>query len=91
MLIHQDVSPRQCDEYLFNHQNKIEMAQGHISLSAPDYPVRSTTETSAFYPTTIIEGRLFIPPPTGHLNVWEPKQHTNTCYRHFQVLIHPSA
>jgi hypothetical protein len=30
-------------------------------------------------------------PPTGHLKVWEPKQHTNTYYRHFQVIIHPSA
>jgi hypothetical protein len=29
MLIQEDVSPKQCVE----HQNKIEMAQGHISLS----------------------------------------------------------
>jgi hypothetical protein len=30
-------------------------------------------------------------PPTGHLKVWEPRQHTKTCYRYFLVLKHPSA
>jgi hypothetical protein len=34
---------------------------------------------------------LYILHPTGHLKVWEPKQHTKAYYRHFQVLKHPSA
>jgi hypothetical protein len=46
-------------------------------------PVRPTTEQSAFYPTTRIVGEAINTPPTGHLEVWEPKQHTNTCCRHF--------
>ena len=29
--------------------------------------------------------------PTGHSQVWEPKQHTKAYCRHFQVLKHPSA
>jgi hypothetical protein len=29
--------------------------------------------------------------PTGHFQVWEPKQHTKAYCRHFQVLKHPSA
>jgi hypothetical protein len=48
-------------------------------------------KTAAFCPTARSEGEAIYTPPTGHLSVWEPKQHTNTCYRHFQVLIHPSA
>jgi hypothetical protein len=29
--------------------------------------------------------------PTGHFQVWEPKQHTKAYCRHFQVLKHPCA
>jgi hypothetical protein len=34
---------------------------------------------------------LYILHPTGHLNVWEPKQHIKAYSRHSQVLLHPSA
>jgi hypothetical protein len=44
--------------------------------------VCSTTKQPAFCLTTIIEGEAIYTPPSGHLKVWEPKQHTNTCYIH---------
>jgi hypothetical protein len=56
----------------------------------PTAIMRPTTEQSAFCPTTIIEREAIYNLPTIHLMVWEPKQHTNTFYRHFQVLKHPS-
>jgi hypothetical protein len=34
---------------------------------------------------------LYILHPTGHLEVWEPKQHTKSYSAHFQELKHPSA
>jgi hypothetical protein len=34
---------------------------------------------------------LYILHPTGHLKVWEPKQHTKAYSAHFQELKHPSA
>jgi hypothetical protein len=42
-----------------------------------------------FCPTAIIEREAIYTPPTSHLKVWKPKQHTNTCYRHFHVIKHP--
>jgi hypothetical protein len=64
---------------------------------APDYtvptnrlsgvPQRAVTFLQRLY----LSWGLYILHPTYHLNVWEPKQHTKTYCRHFQVLIHPSA
>jgi hypothetical protein len=54
-------------------------------------PVRQTTEAASFCPMAIIVGEAINTPPTSHLKVWEPKQHTKTYCRHFQVLIHSSA
>jgi hypothetical protein len=42
-------------------------------------------------PTTRIEWGHYNYHLTGHLMVWDPKKHTNTCDTHFQVLKHPSA
>jgi hypothetical protein len=39
---------------------------------APDCPVRSMTEQSAFWPTTIIVEDVINIPPTDHFKVWEP-------------------
>jgi hypothetical protein len=54
-------------------------------------PVRPTIEQSAFYQTAIIVGEVINTPPTGHLKVWEPNQHTKTYCRHVHVLKHPNA
>jgi hypothetical protein len=65
--------------------------------TTPDYSVPTTglfgvsQRATAFLHQLYLSWGLYILHPTGHLNVWEPKQHTNTCYRHFQVLIHLSA
>jgi hypothetical protein len=64
---------------------------------APDCPVH-TTGLSGVTQRVVVSLRrlvsswgLYILNPIGHLKVWESKQHTNTCYRYFQVLKHPSA
>jgi hypothetical protein len=73
-------------------------ANSHVQLTdptasgAPDYSVPTTRLSgvpqisSNFSPTLVSSWGLHILHPTDHLKVWEPKQHTNTCYRHFQVL-----
>jgi hypothetical protein len=48
-------------------------------------------EATTFLERLVSSWDLFILHPTSHLKAWEPKQHTNICYRHFQVLIHLSA
>ena len=55
-------------------------------------PVRCAAEScrTAFQRLYLSWG-LYILHPTGHLKVWEPKQHTKAYCRHFQVLKHPSA
>jgi hypothetical protein len=55
-------------------------------------PVRCTAEScrTAFQRLYLSWG-LYILYPTGHLEVWEPKQHTKAYSAHFQELKHPSA
>jgi hypothetical protein len=55
----------------------------------PDCPVRSLIESCCFLSNSYNCGGGYKYPPTGHFNVWEPKQHTKAYYRHFQVLIRP--
>jgi hypothetical protein len=44
-----------------------------------------------FSPTALFVLGAINTPPIGHFQVWEPKRHTKTYSRHFQVLLHPSA
>jgi hypothetical protein len=53
--------------------------------------VRCAAESSSFSPTATIVLGAINTPPTGHSQVWEPKQHTKQYCRHSQVLLHPSA
>jgi hypothetical protein len=55
-------------------------------------PVRCAAESyrTAFQRLYLSWG-LYILHPTGHLEVWEPKQYTKAYCRHFKVLKHPSA
>ena len=53
--------------------------------------VRCAAENCSFSPTATIVLGAINTPPTGHSQVWEPKQHTKAYCRHFQVLKHPSA
>jgi hypothetical protein len=53
--------------------------------------VRCAAESNSFSPTALFVLGAINTPPTGHFQVWEPKKHTKTYYRHFQVLKHPSA
>jgi hypothetical protein len=53
--------------------------------------VRCAAETTAFLQRLFWSWGLYILHPTGHLNVWEPKQHIKAYSRHSQVLLHPSA
>jgi hypothetical protein len=70
-------------------------------LGAPDkeqYTIWCTTglsgvtvESSSFpQMATFVLGAINTP-PTGHFQVWEPKQHTKAHSAHFQELKHPSA
>jgi hypothetical protein len=63
-------------------------------LGAPDRlqcAVRRAAENCSFSPTATIVLGAINTPPTGHSQVWEPKQHTKAYCRHLQVLKHPSA
>jgi hypothetical protein len=86
-------------------QCKADNANGHLphptSSGAPDMApdcLVPTTRLSgvpqtatSFLQRLYLSWGLYILHPTDHLKVWEPKQQTNTCYRHLQVLKHPSA
>jgi hypothetical protein len=48
-------------------------------------------EATNFLHRLVSSWGLYILQSTDHLKVWEPKLHTNTCYKHFYVLKHPSA
>jgi hypothetical protein len=47
--------------------------------------------TAAFLQRLFWSWGLYILHPTGHIQVWEPKQHTKAYSAHFQELKHPSA
>jgi hypothetical protein len=47
--------------------------------------------TAAFLQRLFWSWGLYILHPTGHLKVWEPKQHAKPYSAHFQELKHPSA
>jgi hypothetical protein len=70
-------------------QRSYPTASGALDM-ASDCPV-CRSKAVAFLQRLYLSWGLYILHPTIHLKVWEPKQHTNTCYRHFQVLKHPSA
>jgi hypothetical protein len=53
--------------------------------------VRCAAENCSFSPSATIVLGAINTPPTGHSQVWEPKQHTKAYSRHSQVLLHPSA
>jgi hypothetical protein len=53
--------------------------------------VRCAAESSSFSSTALFVLGAINTPPTGHFQVWEPKQHTKAYCRHFQVLKHSSA
>jgi hypothetical protein len=53
--------------------------------------VRCAGENCSFSPTARIVLGDINTPRTGHLKVWEPKQHTKAYSAHFQELKHPSA
>jgi hypothetical protein len=57
---------------------------------ASDFPV-CRREATSFLQRPYLSWGLYILHPTSHFKVWKTKQHTNTCYRHFHVLKHPSA
>ena len=48
---------------------------GHQTVNS-GHPVRPTTEAASFCPMARIVGEAINTPPTGHLKVWETKQHT---------------
>jgi hypothetical protein len=72
------------------------MASGAPDM-APDCLVPTTElfgvlqRATTFLQRLHLSWGLYILHPTGHLKVWDPKQHTKTYCRHFQVRIHPSA
>jgi hypothetical protein len=86
---------------------KADSANDHLQLTDPTASGARDRAPGCIVPTTGVSGvpqravaflqrlylswDLYILHPTDHLNVWEPKQHTNTSCIHFQVLIHPSA
>jgi hypothetical protein len=63
---------------------------------APDCPVPTTRLSgvpqrgTAFLQLLVLSWGLYILHPTDHFE-GVGAQHTSTCYRHFQVLKHPSA
>jgi hypothetical protein len=65
----------------------------HATVRCPVHhrTVRCAAENCSFSPTATIVLGAINTPPTGHSQVWEPKQHTKAYCRHFQVLKHPSA
>jgi hypothetical protein len=76
-------------------QQSVDMV-GHRTVNSAcqactNCPVRPSTESRCFCPTTIIGGEGYKYPPTCHFKVWEPKKHTKAYCRYFQVIIHPSA
>jgi hypothetical protein len=66
---------------------------GQATMRCPVHhrTVRCATENCSFYPTATIVLGAINTPPTGHSQVWEPKQHTKAYSRHSQVLLNPSA
>jgi hypothetical protein len=60
-------------------------------LSGAHRTVRCVAENCSFSPTASLELGPINTTPTGHLKVWEPKQHTKTHSAYFQELKHPSA
>jgi hypothetical protein len=66
---------------------------GQATMRCPVHhrTVRCAAESSNFSPTALFVFGAINTPPTGHFQVWEPKQHTKAYCRHFQVLKHPSA
>jgi hypothetical protein len=61
-------------------------------MSGAHRTVRCATESyrTAFQRLYLSWG-LYILHPTGHLDMWEPKQHTKAYSVHLQELKHPSA
>jgi hypothetical protein len=94
-------------DYLVWHRTvrcKVDSANGHLpdptASGALDMAPNCVLTTGlsgvpqksvAFLQWLYLSWVLYILHQTGHLKVWEPKQHTKAYCRHFQVLEHPSA
>jgi hypothetical protein len=65
----------------------------HATVRCPVHhrTVRCAAESSIFSPTTLFVLGAINTSPTGHFQVWKPKQHTKAYCKHSQVLLHPSA
>jgi hypothetical protein len=89
-LVHTRLSSAPCPmRHLRKLQGLLLMASTHGMSSAP---IRCTVESYriAFKWLVFVRGSINTT-PLGHLELWEPKQHTNEGYTHLQVLKHPSA
>jgi hypothetical protein len=66
-----------------------------MSGAPPDSPVHVSgvpqKAAELLFQRLYLSWGLYILHPTGHLKVWEPKQHTKAYNAHFQELKHPSA
>jgi hypothetical protein len=75
----------------FDRATARRIGQATVRCPVHHRTVRCAAEKQQLFSNGSICVRGYKYTPTGHFQVWEPKQHTKAYCRHFQVLKHPSA